>query len=94
MKAPDPPLADGELGLRPGRPEDAREVAATGAAELVAPGDAGALAAALARLLGDPARRAELAGAARRVAAPDGPYGWDRIARQTLALYRTLANTR
>ncbi len=27
MKAPDPPLADGELGLRPGRPEDAREVA-------------------------------------------------------------------
>jgi glycosyltransferase involved in cell wall biosynthesis len=70
------------------------EVAATGAAELVPPGDAGALAATLTALLDDRQRRAALAAAAARAAAPDGPYGWDRIAEQTLALYRSLTNTR
>jgi len=69
------------------------EVAATGAAELVPPGDPAALAAALAGLLEDPARRAALGATARRVAAPDGPLGWDSIARETLALYRELTRT-
>jgi glycosyltransferase involved in cell wall biosynthesis len=70
------------------------EVARTGAAELVPPGDPGALARALGALLGDPARRAALAEASRRAGAPDGPYGWDAIARRTLALYLALqANT-
>lgn len=64
------------------------EVAATGAAELVEPGDAAGLHAALARLLGDPAARARLAAAARAAAA--GPYSWDAIAARTLALYRAL----
>jgi glycosyltransferase involved in cell wall biosynthesis len=44
------------------------EVAATGAAELVAPGDPAALHAALAALLADPARRAALAAAATTAA--------------------------
>lgn len=65
------------------------EVAATGAAELVPPGDAPALHAALARLLADHAARAGLAAAAARAAA--GPYSWDGIAAQTMALYRSLA---
>jgi glycosyltransferase involved in cell wall biosynthesis len=66
------------------------DIAAHGAAELVPAGDAGALAAALGALLVDPERRAALGAAARRVAAPDGPYGWDTIARRTLALYESL----
>jgi glycosyltransferase involved in cell wall biosynthesis len=65
------------------------EVAATGAAELVAPGDAGALRATLRGLLADPARRDRLAEAAR--AAADGPYAWDAIARRTLAVYEKVA---
>jgi glycosyltransferase involved in cell wall biosynthesis len=70
------------------------EVARTGAAELVPPGDPDALARALGALLGDPARRAALAEASRRAGAPDGPDGWDAIARRTLALYGALqANT-
>ncbi|HEY4280440.1 MAG TPA: glycosyltransferase family 4 protein [Conexibacter sp.] len=64
------------------------EVAATGAAELVEPGDPAALHAALTRLLADPAARGRLAAAARAAAA--GPYDWDTIARQTLAVYATL----
>jgi len=64
------------------------EVAATGAADLVPPGDAAALHDALARLLADPAARARLAAAARAAAA--GPYSWDAIAAQHLALYETL----
>lgn len=68
------------------------EVAATGAAELVPPGDAPALHAALARLLDDPGERARLAAAAR--AAADGPYSWDGVAERTLALYRSLATRR
>jgi glycosyltransferase involved in cell wall biosynthesis len=64
------------------------EVAATGAAELVAPGDAGALHDALARLVADPDRRAALAAAAR--AAAEGPYAWGPIAARHLALYERL----
>ena len=51
----------------------------SGAARLVPPGDAEALAAALAELIGDEAARAELAAAAARAAA--GPYSWDEAAR-------------
>ena len=67
------------------------EIAAEGAAELVAPGDADALAAALGGLLADPGRRAALERrGARRWRRPDGRYGWDAIARRTLALYSSL----
>jgi glycosyltransferase involved in cell wall biosynthesis len=65
------------------------EVAATGASRLVPPGDAEALAQALSELVGDPAARERLATAARAAAA--GPYSWDAVAAQTLALYRELA---
>jgi glycosyltransferase involved in cell wall biosynthesis len=64
------------------------EVAAHGAARLVPPGDEEALAAALRDLLGDAGARAELARAATAAAA--GPYSWDAVAQQTLALYREL----
>jgi glycosyltransferase involved in cell wall biosynthesis len=64
------------------------EVAATGAARLVPPRDPAALAQALAGLLGDPEARARLACAAREAAG--GPYSWDAVARQTLALYEEL----
>jgi glycosyltransferase involved in cell wall biosynthesis len=64
------------------------EVAAAGAAELVPPGDAGALHDALVRLLADPARRDSLAAAAREAAATT--YAWDAIAERTLALYEHL----
>lgn len=66
------------------------EVAQAGAAELVASGDPGALHAALARLLADPQRRAELAAGAERLAA--GPWSWEEIARRTLDLYRELVD--
>ncbi len=68
------------------------EAAATGAARLVPPGDAGALASVLAELAGDEAARAELAAAAARAAA--GPFSWDEAARQTLALYEELLRRR
>ena len=64
------------------------EVAAAGAATLVAPGDPAALADELTRLLADPAARAQLAAGARAAAA--GPYSWDAIAAQHLALYGAL----
>ncbi|HVD40730.1 MAG TPA: glycosyltransferase family 4 protein [Solirubrobacterales bacterium] len=64
------------------------EVAATGAARLVPPGDVGALAAALQELIDDETARARLAAAATRAAA--GPYSWDEAARLHLALYRDL----
>jgi len=67
------------------------EVAATGAARLVPPGDAAALAATLSELVADPRARDQLASAARTAAA--GPYSWDAIAAQTLDLYRHLALT-
>jgi len=65
------------------------EVAATGAARLVPPGDAAALAATLSELVADPSARDRLAAAARAAAA--GPYSWDAIAAQTLDVYRDLA---
>jgi glycosyltransferase involved in cell wall biosynthesis len=64
------------------------EVAATGAAELVPPGDPAALHTALARLLADPAARERLAVAAASAAATT--YSWDAIAAQHRALYETL----
>jgi glycosyltransferase involved in cell wall biosynthesis len=64
------------------------EVAATGAARLVPPGDPAALHAALRELLADPAARARLAAAARAAAA--GPYSWEEAARRTLAVYAGL----
>ncbi len=64
------------------------EVAAQGAAALVAPGDASALAAELGRLLAEPGARAALREGARRAA--DGRYSWDAIARRHLDLYASL----
>lgn len=68
------------------------EVAATGAARLVPPGDPATLAAALTDLIGDEPARAQLATAARAAAA--GPYSWDEAARLTLDLYRELLEER
>ncbi|MCW2988365.1 MAG: glycosyl transferase group 1 [Solirubrobacterales bacterium] len=68
------------------------EVAETGAARLVPPGDTAALASALRELIDDEAGRAELAAAARAAAA--GPYSWDEAARLTLDLYRELIEAR
>ena len=64
------------------------EVAETGAAELVPAGDAAALHDKLVGLVGDAARRAQLAAAAR--AAAEGPYAWGPIAERHLALYGRL----
>jgi glycosyltransferase involved in cell wall biosynthesis len=68
------------------------EVAETGAARLVPPGDTDALAATLAELAGDEAARAELAAAAAKAAA--GPYSWDEAARRTMDLYGELIEAR
>jgi glycosyltransferase involved in cell wall biosynthesis len=68
------------------------EVAETGAARLVPPGDTAALAAVLDELIRDEGARAELAAAATRVAA--GPFSWDEAARRTLDLYRELIEAR
>lgn len=68
------------------------EVAATGAARLVPPGDTGALAEALTELTADEGARAELAAAATRAAA--GPFSWDEAARRTMDLYRELIEAR
>jgi glycosyltransferase involved in cell wall biosynthesis len=65
------------------------EIAAEGAAALVAPGDSAALADELTRLLADGAARAELAAGARLAAV--GRYSWDAIAAAHLALYGQLA---
>lgn len=64
------------------------EIGARGAARLVPPGDADALAAALDDLIGNPDRRAALSAAASRAVA--GEFGWDAIAARTLALYDQL----
>jgi glycosyltransferase involved in cell wall biosynthesis len=58
----------------------------------VAPRDPSGLAEALAALLEDPARRAELGAAGRRRARRR--YGWDRIAAATLGVYEQLADAR
>jgi glycosyltransferase involved in cell wall biosynthesis len=68
------------------------EVAATGAARLVPPGDSAALTAALTELTADEAARSELAAAAAAAAA--GPFSWDEAARRTLDLYRELIEAR
>ena len=57
-----------------------------GAGRLVPPGDPEALGAALVELLADREQRRALEG--RAAAAAAGPYSWDRIAGQTLAVYR------
>jgi len=64
------------------------EVAALGGAHSVAPGDARALRAGLTELLADPAKLDALTTRARELAS--GEYGWDGIARRTLALYEQL----
>jgi glycosyltransferase involved in cell wall biosynthesis len=64
------------------------ELAATGAARLVPPGDATALGQAIEGLLVDERARGELMLAAHAAAA--GPYSWEESARRTLALYREL----
>ena len=64
------------------------ELASTGAARLVPPGDAGALAATLSALLADPDERRRMGDDVRAAAA--GPYSWQEAARRTLALYETL----
>jgi glycosyltransferase involved in cell wall biosynthesis len=64
------------------------EVAATGAARLVAPGDADALHGALAALVTDSAERARMSAAA--LAAARGAYSWDAAAAATLRLYEAV----
>jgi glycosyltransferase involved in cell wall biosynthesis len=64
------------------------DAGAHGAAALVPPEEPAALHAALADLLADEEARAALAAGARAAAA--GPYSWDAIARDTLALYARL----
>ena len=61
------------------------EVAAAGAARLVAPGDPDALRDVLLGLLSDSSERERMVTAAR--AAATGPYSWEEAARRTLALY-------
>lgn len=68
------------------------EVAATGAARLVPPGDASALAAVLAELAADASARSALAADASVAAA--GPFSWEETARLTLGLYRELIEAR
>jgi glycosyltransferase involved in cell wall biosynthesis len=65
-----------------------REVAGAGAAELVAPGDAGALRDAITALLADGEARRRLSSAASELAA--GEWSWQRVAERTEALYGTL----
>ena len=65
------------------------EIAAAGAAELVAPGDAAALHDALVSLLERP-RAPRHPGDGARCASPTSRYGWDAIARAHLELYDTL----
>ncbi len=64
------------------------ELAGEGAAALVEPGDAEALAGELGRLLGDRTAREALAAGARGAAA--GRYAWDVIAAAHLELYGAL----
>jgi glycosyltransferase involved in cell wall biosynthesis len=64
------------------------EVAAIGAGRSFPVGDAAALAAGMAELLADPAARERLSEAATRAAA--GPYAWETIAAQHIALYEGL----
>jgi len=76
------PMVLGDVG---GFAEFAR---AHGAARLVPPGDAAALAAVLNELVADPAERERLSQAARKAVESD--FGWDAIAARTIALYERL----
>ncbi len=64
------------------------EIAELGAARVVAPDDADALAVALRELLADSGERERMAAAAAAAAA--GPYSWDAIGERTIALYSRL----
>lgn len=64
------------------------EIAATGAARLVAPNDPVQLHQVLGELLADPTARSALAAASARAGREQ--YSWSEIARRTLALYETL----
>jgi len=64
------------------------DVGEAGGAALVPPGDAAALGAELARLIGDDEARRALGEAAAALAA--NTYSWDSIAARTLAIYREL----
>jgi glycosyltransferase involved in cell wall biosynthesis len=66
------------------------EVAELGAAHAVAPGDPAALHDALVDLLADPVALSALG--QRALAAAREEYGWDAIARRTLALYEQLVD--
>jgi glycosyltransferase involved in cell wall biosynthesis len=68
------------------------EVAAAGAARMVAPDDPEALAAALTSLLDDQQARSALERAAS--AAASGAYSWDEAARRTLHLYEAAESRR
>jgi glycosyltransferase involved in cell wall biosynthesis len=68
------------------------EVAETGAARLVEPGDPAGLAAALNELLGDEDARGRLAAASARAA--EGLYSWQTTAARTLELYEELLAAR
>jgi glycosyltransferase involved in cell wall biosynthesis len=68
------------------------EIAGQGAARLVPPGDADSLAAELRDLLADRPARDALADAASAAAATT--YSWERIAEQTMELYRDLLGRR
>jgi glycosyltransferase involved in cell wall biosynthesis len=68
------------------------EIAAMGAARLVAPGDADALHEALAALVADPKLRERIGAAA--LSAASGPYSWDAAARATLTLYEAVIGSR
>ncbi len=67
------------------------EVAAAGAAHLVPPGDAAALATGLRELLADGAARERLSRAAGALAA--GEWSWNAVARRTRALYASLVSS-
>ncbi len=79
------PLVLSEVGGFP-------ELAEQGAARLVPPNDPTALTSVLAELITDEAARAQLGEAA--TAAASSSYSWDQAARQTLALYRELLESR
>lgn len=64
------------------------EIAELAAVRLVAPGDPGALRAALAELVADPAQRERIGAAA--LAAAHGPLSWDAAASATLAVYEQI----